>query len=215
MFAGGTGAHTVSGSANQSGRLPGVADSGDSKVVLKRYLQRAREALVWKVEDLSEREARLPRTPTGTNLLGIVKHATGVEAGYFGATFGREWPRDEAWDDDEPQADFYATAAETKDGIISLYRWVWTYADEAIDGLALDARGTVPWWPPERASVTLNQVLVHVISDLTRHAGHADILREQIDGAVGVTPDNSNVPEFDWAAYRSKLTALADQFGDA
>jgi uncharacterized damage-inducible protein DinB len=190
-----------------------MAEVADTKSMLKRYLQRQREALVWKVADLPEREARLPRTPTGTNLLGIVKHAAGVEAGYFGATFGREWPYEEVMDDDEPQNDFYATARETKDGIIGLYRRVWTFADETIDRLPLDARGTVPWWPPERATVTLEHAIVHVISDLARHAGHADILRERIDGAAGVTAGLPGLPDIDWAAYTSKLTAIADRFG--
>jgi hypothetical protein len=116
-------------------------------------------------------------------------------------------------DDDDPQNDFYATAGETRDGIIGLYRRVWTFADETIGLLPLDARGLVPWWPPERAEVTLERVLVHVISDLARHAGHADILREQIDGAAGVTAGLAGLPDVDWAAYTGKLTAIADQFG--
>ena len=67
---------------------------GDPKDVLKDYLQGARDTLTWKLEGLSERNQRLPRTPTGMNLLGIVKHALNTEVVYFGPTFGREWPRD-------------------------------------------------------------------------------------------------------------------------
>jgi uncharacterized damage-inducible protein DinB len=192
-----------------------MAIANDPKDALRRYLRQAREALVWKVADLPEREARLPRTPTGTNLLGIVKHAAGVEAGYFGVTFGREWPGEELMDDDDPQSDLYATAAETRDGIIGVYRRVWTFADETIDELPLDARGSVPWWPPERAEVSLHQVLIHVISDLARHAGHADILREQIDGATGLAADRDTMPDVDWPAYTGRLTAIADGFGGA
>ncbi|GGO85591.1 hypothetical protein GCM10011584_05910 [Nocardioides phosphati] len=187
----------------------------DLKAVLHRYLQASREALLWKLEGLDERDLRLPRTPTGTNLLGLVKHMANVEAGYFCATFGRACPAPEelvpdAAFDDDPQADFYATAEEDPAGVIDLYRRVWSAADATIEELPLDAPGRVPWWPPERADVTLGQVIVHVLSDLTRHCGHADILREQADGAVGLRTEATNIPDTDWAAYVAKLEALAD-----
>lgn len=195
-----------------------MADQGDPKTVLHHYLQETRDALVWKLDGLSEREARLPRTPTGNNLLGMIKHCLNVEAGYFGETFGRDFPAPEelAWldaDDEDPQTDWYATEHETKDGLIELYRRVWTFADRTIEQLPLDAPGQVPWWRPERRDVTLQQILVHVIYDLARHAGQADIMREQYDQAVGWQPANSNVPDaYDWPAYVAKLTALADRF---
>ncbi len=59
----------------------------EPKADLQRYLQTAREALLWKLEGLDEYDARRPLTPTGTNLLGLVKHAAGVEVGYFGDCF--------------------------------------------------------------------------------------------------------------------------------
>lgn len=188
----------------------------DQKRILKRYLQASREALLWKLDGLSERELRSPRTGTGTNLLGIVKHVSNVEIGYFGDTFEREWPTpaervSEADLAADPQADWYATESETAKGLIGLYRRVWTFADATIDDLALDAPGLVPWWPVDRAAVTLHQVLVHVLTDLARHAGHADIIREQIDGAVGLREDSTNVSGQDWAAYVAKLAAIADR----
>ena len=191
-------------------------DLTDPKSVLSRYLQEAREALLLKLDGLSERELRMPRTPTGTNLLGIVKHCLNVEAGYFGPTFGRAWPSpgelvpDAAFDTD-PQADWYATADETAPGLVDVYRRVWTFAAETIDHLPLDAPGRVPWWPEERRQVTLQRVMVHVLADVTRHAGHADILREQIDGAAGLRRAGDNLPDLDWVAYVRKLTALAEQ----
>lgn len=191
--------------------------TADVKADLKRYLQNHREALVWKLDGLSERDLRMPRTPTGTNLLGIVKHMINVEIGYFGDTFGREWPTpaervNEAEFAVDPQADWFATEGETAAGLVDLYRRVWVFADATIDALPLEAPGTVPWWPAERNEVTLGQVLVHVLADLTRHAGHADILREDIDGAAGLRDGNSNIPEYDWTAYVAKLTAIAEAY---
>nr|WP_216077357.1 DinB family protein [Isoptericola sediminis] len=181
-----------------------------------RYLRGAREALVWKTEGLSERELRMPRTPTGTNLLGLVKHAASVEVGYFGEVFGREWPTPEeiAWTerfDEEPNADFFAAAEESAEQIIDLYRRIAAFADETIESLPLDSPGRVPWWG-DRGDVTLERVVVHVLADLQRHAGHADILREGIDGAVGLLPRNTNIPDVDQAAYVARLRAIAEQF---
>jgi uncharacterized damage-inducible protein DinB len=195
-----------------------MADMADPKTALHHYLQEARDALVWKLDGLDERDARLPRTPTGNNLLGVLKHSLNIEVSYFGYTFGREFPTPdevvplEAFDQD-PQADWYATEDETKDGLIDLYRRVWAFADQTIEQLPLDAPGRVPWWRPGRQDVTLQRIIVHVIYDLSRHAGQADILREQHDNAVGWQPGNSNVPDdYDWPAYVAKLTGLADRF---
>lgn len=190
----------------------------DQKGVLLRYLQDCRKDVLWKLDGLSEREVRLPRTSTGNNLLGIVKHCLNVEAGYFGPTFGRAFPSidelvpTEAYDED-PQADWYATEDETKDGLIDLYRRVGAFVDATVEELPLDAPGRVPWWRPETNAVTLQQILVHVIYDLARHAGQADIMREAHDGAIGWQPANSNIPDdYDWPAYVAKLTALADRY---
>ena len=195
------------------------SDPSDPKSMLQRYLQQLRADLIWKLDGLSERDARLPRTPTGNNLLGVVKHCLNVEAGYFGPTFGREFPDAaelvsmETYDED-PQADWFARADETKDGLVDLYGRVGAFADETIAQLPLDAPGQVPWWPAERRDVTLQRIIVHVISDVARHAGHADIMREQHDHSIGLRKDNTNLPDgYDWPAYVAKLTALADRFG--
>jgi uncharacterized damage-inducible protein DinB len=190
----------------------------DAKTVLQHYLRATRDDLIWKLDGLSERDARLPRTPTGNNLLGVIKHCLNVEAGYFGPTFGREFPTPAelvpmALYDADPQADWYASEDEAKDGLIDLYRRVASFADETIEQLPLDAPGRVPWWGPGGADVTLQQIIVHVLYDLARHAGQADIMRETLDGAVGWQRDNTNVPAgYDWPAYVAKLTEIADRF---
>jgi uncharacterized damage-inducible protein DinB len=195
-----------------------MADLSDPKAALHHYLRATRDNLIWKLDGLSEREARLPRTMTGNNLLGVLKHCLNVEAGYFGLTFGREFPEPEelvpmqAYDED-PQADWYAREDEPKEALIDLYRRVGVFADQTIEQLPLDAPGRVPWWRPGAQTVTLQRIIIHVTCDLARHAGHADVMREQHDNAIGLRRENPGVPDdYDWPAYVSKLTRLADRF---
>src|SRR4051812_12489797 len=120
--------------------LVDMADLTETKAALRHYLQSNREALLWKMDGLGERDLRLPRTPTGMNLIGIVKHMLNVEIGYFGDTFGREWPTpDERISDAQfevdPQADWYLTEHDTCGEIIDLYRRVWGFADATIEQL--------------------------------------------------------------------------------
>ena len=199
--------------------LDRMDDLLEPKPALQEYLQGARETLLWKLDGLGERELRRPRTPTGTNLLGIVKHCANVEIGYFGPTFGRAWPApehpayvaDDAFDGD-PQADWWVGAETSAAEVVAFCREVWAFADETVAALPLDARGVVPWWG-EDGTVTLHRVLVHVIADVARHAGHADILREQADGATGFLERNSNMPDgVDWPAYVARLDAVAAGF---
>jgi hypothetical protein len=192
-------------------------DDSDIKRALQSYLQMNREALLWKLEGVSERDLRMPRTPTGLNLLGIVKHMANVELGYFGDTFERAWPTPEERVSEEAfgadlQADWYSTPDESAAGLVDLYRRVWAFADATIAELPLNAKGRVPWWPADRQEATLGRIVVHVLTDLARHAGQADILREGIDGAAGLRADSSNLPEQDWAAYVGRLTEIADRF---
>jgi hypothetical protein len=194
--------------------------TGEPKADLHRYLQVARSALLWKLDGLGEYDVRRPLVPTGTNLLGLVKHVASVEAGYLGDTFDRPFGEPLPWldEDAEPNADMWATADETREQVVGLYHRVWTHSDATIDALSLDAVGQVPWWPPERREVTLHRVLVHVIAETHRHAGHADIVRELIDGAVGLRPDNDNMPlpdQMEWDDYRSRVQRAAEAAREA
>lgn len=190
--------------------------ASDPKADLSRYLQVARDALLWKLDGLSEYDSRRPLTSTGTNLLGLVKHVASVEAGYLGDCFGFPFGEPLPWfeEDAEPNADLWATAEESRDQIRGLYRRVWAHSDNTIDALPLDARGRVPWWPADRADVTLHQILVHMIAETQRHAGHADIVRELIDGSVGLREGNDNMAPGDeawWASYRDRLERVATE----
>jgi uncharacterized damage-inducible protein DinB len=189
-------------------------NGSDLKADLHRYLQSARAALLWKLDDLSEYDVRRPMTRTGTNLLGLLKHVASVEVGYFGESFGRPFGEPLPWWEDgaEPNADMWATAEESRERIVAFHRRAVAHADETIDTLSLDAVGRVPWWPSDRAEVTLHRVLVNVIAENHRHAGHADIVRELIDGRVGLRLDNDNMAPGDeawWGHYRNRLEKAA------
>jgi Protein of unknown function (DUF664) len=181
-----------------------------AKEYLHGDLRWIREALVWKLDGLSEYDIRRPLTSTGTNLLGLVKHSATWEARYFGEVFGRPFPEPlPRWDDEaEAGTDLWVTAEETREQIIGFYRRVWEHADATIDTLAIDAPGHVPWWP--RPDVKLFNILVHILTETNRHAGHADILREQLDGAVGTDAQSSALAEYG-AAYWENHCAKIEQ----
>lgn len=185
-----------------------------AKAELQSYLRRGREALLWKLDGLSEHDVRRPLTPTGTNLLGLVKHLAGVDAGYLGEVFGRPFGEPLPWAaaDAEPNADMWATAEESREDVVGLYRRVWVHSDATIAELDLDAAGSVPWWPEDRRSVSLHTVLVHLVAETQRHAGHADIVRELVDGAAGVRRGHENLPPGDrewWVGHRDRVAAAA------
>ncbi|WP_033222725.1 DinB family protein [Kitasatospora phosalacinea] len=180
---------------------------------LKLYLQDARSAVVWKLEGLSEYDVRRPLTPTGTNLLGLVKHLTGAEAAYFGTTFDRPfeggpglWVAGAA----EPNADLWARPEEGREALLDGYRRVWAHADATVDALPLDAVGKVPW--PPHGELTLGRVLLHVVAETHRHAGHADLVRELVDGRTGLRANGSVLPEGDadwWSDHYARVERAA------
>ena len=108
----------------------------------------------------------------------------------------------------------FAAAGESRELLTGRYRQAWAHADATVEALPLDATGHVPWWPADRNEVTLHRVLVHMISETSRHAGHADIVRELIDGAVGLIPERPNVPTGDqasWPAHFDRVERAARQ----
>jgi hypothetical protein len=192
-------------------------DGAALKADLHRKLRQVGESIVWKLDGLSEYDVRRPLTPTGTNLLGLVKHLAVGEASYFGNVFGRPFPEPLPWWEDgaEPNGDMYATAGETRGWVLDFHDRACAHADATIAALDLDAVGEVPWWPADRRRPTLHRILTHMVADGHRHLGHADILREQLDGAVGLAPGLSNLPDGDaawWAGYRDRLQGIAETF---
>jgi uncharacterized damage-inducible protein DinB len=186
----------------------------DVKGTVWGYLKWQREAVLWKVGDLPEREQRMPRTPSGTNLLGVVKHLAACEAEYFGDCLGDPWPAPMAgWREDaEPNADMWATEDESPQMVLDVYRRVTSWADDRIEKLPLDTPVSVPWWRTPESD--LHTVLVHMAVETARHAGHLDILREQADGSRGLSRGASNLPDADagwWDAHVASLRAIAER----
>ncbi|HEX6656577.1 MAG TPA: DinB family protein [Ilumatobacter sp.] len=184
----------------------------DVKGDLHDYLRGARETLVWKLEGLGEYDIRRPLTPTGTNLLGLVKHNAGMEVMYFGEVFGRTPDVSLPWlvDDAEANADMWARPDETRERIVELYRRTWELADATINELPLDAVGQVCWWGD--SPVTLHRVLVHVTSETQRHAGLADIIRESVDGSAGFLSGYDSLRISDpaaWKAFHDRIEEAA------
>ncbi|WP_151770786.1 DinB family protein [Streptomyces abyssomicinicus] len=182
-----------------------------AKETLHGRLRRDRKALLWKLDGLSEYDARRPLTATGTNLLGLVKHVATVEARYFGEVFDRPsaepLPR---WQDHSHGSDLWAAEDETREQLIGYYRRTWEHADATIDALSLDAPGHVPWWPEPQPNTNLFAVLVHVLGETNRHTGHADVLREGLDGRTGMRPEyEEQIDEEARAAHCAKIEQAA------
>lgn len=189
----------------------------EPKEELHRYLQAGRNALMWKLDGLSDYDLRRPLTPSGTNLLGVVKHVASVEIEYFTRAFDRECPADLPWfaADAKPNADMWVPAEEHTADIIALYRFSWQTSDTTIRELDLESPGEVEWWPEHRRHTTLRGVLVHMIAETHRHAGHVDIVRELVDGARGWNEDALNLPKFDatdWAQHYDEIARSAESF---
>ncbi len=160
----------------------------------------------------------MPMTASGTHLLGLVKHLAGIEAEYFGECLGRPWPDPMPWWDEaaEPNADMWATADESPDEIIEMYKSVQAIADAHIAELPLETAAHVLWWTPP--DTTLHRLLVHMLAETARHAGQMDILREAIDGRRGLLKGNPNLPDVDeawWGEYVARLRDTAERSGSS
>jgi len=191
-------------------------DDAGAKANLYGYLKRERKAVLAKLDGLSEYDMRRPLTVTGTNLLGLVKHLATWEARYLGEVFGRPFPEPlPRWDVEvELLADMWATEYESRSDIVGRYRRVWEHSDATVAALALDATGRVAWW--QDAEVPLFNILVHLVAETSRHAGHADILREELDGAVGTDAEAMTEEDHDsefWRQRREEIEAAAKSAG--
>jgi hypothetical protein len=157
-----------------------VPFTGGEKESLRVALDRHRDAVLWKLEGLDDEALRRPMVPSGTSLLGLVKHLAAVEYGWFCDTFGRP-AEPMPFDEDDPDADLRVEPGETTADVLAFYDRARAAADWAIDEIGLEETGTAWFGDP----VTMRWVLIHMVEETARHAGHADIVRELIDGTTG------------------------------
>lgn len=178
------------------------------------YLRESRRAVLRCVQDLDEYDLRRPMTPTGTNLLGVVKHLIGIEAGYLGGCLDRPFGEPLPWIGDEsagPNRDMWATADESPDFLIELYQRAGAHADAVLAEVGVDAAASVPWWPPEVRTTTSGALLARVLKDTAMHAGQLQIVRELIDGRAGSDRGDAGDDVW-WAGYTEHLESLAARF---
>jgi uncharacterized damage-inducible protein DinB len=160
-----------------------VPFAGAEKESLLVSLERHRDVIVWKLDGLDDEALRRPVVPSGTSLLGLVKHLASVEYNWFCDTFGRE-TEPLPFDEDDPDADLRVEAHETTAEILAFYARARAAANGVIDELDVEDVGTA-WFGD---AVTLRWVLIHMIEETARHAGHMDIVRELLDGQTGDFP---------------------------
>ena len=186
----------------------------DLKAELLAKLWEARAVMLLKVDGLGEYDLRRPMTPTGTNLLGLVKHLTGLEYGYLGDCFDRPATEPPPWFADDPWSggDMWAKPEESRDLLLHQYRQACAHADRTVNDLKLDSPGHVAWWSEDARDTTLGVLLIRMVAETAQHAGHADIVRELIDRQAGNQQDAvGDDPEF-WRTFTGQIQAAADHF---
>ena len=184
---------------------------------LQHYLRQSRDAVLRAVDGASEYDIRRPLTPTGTNLLGLIKHLAGIEFSYLGDCVGRPpafvlpWVADGSiWDN----ADMWVTADEPRDYILDVYRQAGAHSDQSIAALPLDHPAHVEWWAEGQRVTTFGHLLTRVVAETAQHAGHADILREELDGRGGVDQDELG-DSTHWNSYVAGIQAAAERYRSA
>ena len=204
---------TPNGTSHLSGTSESTRMSGPRLVDdLLRYLQEGRDGLLGALDGLDDYDVRRPMTPSGTNLLGLVKHVAGVQLAYLADSVGRPSSERLPWVEDGSiweSADMWATAEESRADLVGLYERAATHCDAVVRELGLGAPASVAWWPEERRTTTLGSLLVRCVAEVSHHAGHADILRESIDGRGGRDHDDMGGDAW-WSDYLARIQAAAD-----
>ncbi len=178
---------------------------------LRTYLDNSRRAMLWKAKGLSDIELTRPMVGTGTNLLGLVQHLGFIEYGYFVRCLGfavEDRYYDALAENPDDSADMWVAADIECNEVRAFYQRAIEAANPNIAALPLDAPATVPWWPEGKRDTTLLRLLLQMNVETARHAGHADILRESIDGATGMREENTNMPPYDagdWTQLHERI----------
>jgi hypothetical protein len=160
-----------------SGALGG---QGDERELLTGFLDWYRAVVERKAEGLTLAQASEPMTPSGLSVLGIVKHLAWVEQLWLQARFAADGPPDPLGDN---SVTFELIGADTVESVLAGYR------DQVDRGRAIAARASLDdvsaYEHPVFGQVSLRWVLVHLLEETARHAGHLDLMRERIDGRTG------------------------------
>ncbi|MCI3928357.1 DinB family protein [Streptomyces sp. AN091965] len=145
----------------------------DEKAVLLGCLDQLRDAVAAKVTGVPEPQVRTGGVPSGTNLLGLVRHLAIVERFYFLGEEVGPW-----------HTTMRPSAEDTVESVLADYRRTVERANQVVDACP-DLTLPAPRPPRRGPGPSMRWVLAHMIEETGRHAGHADILREQIDGSTG------------------------------
>ncbi len=157
---------------NKTDTPPPSTGAGE-KATLLGFLDYLRGAIAAKAEGVPDPQVRTVGVPSGTSLLGLIKHLACVERFYFLGDDVKDW-----------NATLRPAPEEKADGVLADYREAVRRANQVIEACT-DLTRAAPRAPRRQSSPSMRWVLVHMIEETGRHAGHADILREQIDGAIG------------------------------
>jgi uncharacterized damage-inducible protein DinB len=157
-----------------------LGGAGEERAMLNGFLDWYRAVVVNKVTGLSRADATQVMTPSGMSPLGIVAHLIEVETGWFDEIFAGSPPREDLID----YGDFKIRAVDTIDSIVAGYQEACSLARKHVD--AADSLDQLSAGATERRGrVSLRWILIHMLEETARHAGHLDLMREQIDGATG------------------------------
>ena len=159
----------------------GVPVRGDEKEVLGGFLDHYRKTMLAICEGLTEEQVRKPMVASGTSLLGMMQHLAWTERGWFTEVVAQQ-KVDYPFDEEDPDADFKVADDVTKEEIFDLYRQACDESRAILEKASLD---DLAWVEYRKLNYNVRWVVVHMIEETARHAGHADILREMIDGRIG------------------------------
>ncbi|MBX7268490.1 DinB family protein [Micromonospora sp. Llam7] len=156
---------------------------GDERTMLDGWLDYQRQTLLLKCAGLTADQLRAASVePSGLTLLGLVRHLAEVEAWWFRESFAGAAVDYPYGSEEDPDADFDVGAADAEADLATYHREV-ELARAAVAGRSLDE--TFTEIGPKRRTFNLRWVYVHLIEEYARHNGHADLIRERIDGVTG------------------------------
>jgi uncharacterized damage-inducible protein DinB len=173
------------GSGTANGVRFGITEAahhGDERTLLMGVLQRQRDLVGWKLHDVADEVARVPATPTGMSLPGLVRHLTNVERSWLREIFAGQDGLAYDWTEEDPEAEWRVPAGSRMADLLA------GYVAESLQGDAVVTAARSLDVISVQRSMSLRWILLHLIEETARHLGHIDVLREQADGSTGEEP---------------------------